>query len=391
MKNKFYISAIYTSPPTSMGGNTKIMIEIVNNLVDKFNFVIFTTEPETFKRNLTQYSKVKIIAINYPFKKFNYFNHYSEIKYIEKIYQKYFSKNKINKDDYFFSPSDFAPDVIPIYSLRRKYKFKWLASLFLFIPNPLENLLKQYKFPFFKYIIYFVYQRYIFFKILQKADLFLITNDYDRKYFPKKFEGKIFAIYGGVNLEEIEEARKIWNHKKLYDAVFCSRLHPQKGISQLLEVWALVVKQTPKVKLAIIGNGEKAYEEYLKEKAKNLGIEKNLKWFGYVNGVEKYKLYLQSRIFLHGTIYDNNGMVAAEALCAGLPVVMYDLPQLMNIYNEGCIKVEVSNKKKYAKAILKRMSPDRKYYYDFKLQEKLLKYWNWKNRIKIFYKFLTQV
>lgn len=323
-KNKFYVSAIYTSPPNSMGGNTKILIEIINNLHDKYDFVILTTEPKTFKINLVKPEKVKIVPIKYPFKKFNLLTHFKEIKYIERIYDEFFKKNKISENDYFFSPSDFAPDVLPIYLLKNKYKFKWIPSLFLFIPNPIQNLLNHYKFPFFKYILYYFYQRYVFTKILEKGDLFLITNHYDKKFFPKKIRNKILDIYGGVNMEQIEAAKKaLKNKEKLYDAVFCSRLHPQKGISQLLDVWKKVIKVIPSAELVIMGNGEKKFEEFLKEKVKKLGIDKNINWLGFVNGAEKYKVYLQSKIFLHGTIYDNNGMVAAEALCSGIPVIMY--------------------------------------------------------------------
>ena len=387
MKSKFYVSAIYTSPPNSMGGNTKILIEIIKNLSDKFDFIIFTSEPETFRVNLKSKSKAKIITIDYPFKKFNYLSHYSEIKHIKKIYEEYFSKNKIDKNDYIFTPSDFAPDVMPIYYLKKKYNFKWIASLFLFIPSPLENLLKNYKFPFIKYIIYYLYQKVIFRKMLSSADLFLITNDYDRKYFPKKFENKILAMYGGVNPEEIKMAKNKFNGKKIYDAVFCSRIHPQKGISQLLDVWALVVKSIPKARFAIIGNGEKSYEKLLKNKAKRLGIDKNVKWLGYINGVDKYTIYLQSKIFLHGSIYDNNGMVAAEALCSGLTVVMYDLPQFKKIYNEGCIKVGNGDKLKFAIIVI-NLIKNNKINPSLKIQHKLIEYWNWKSRIQDFYNFL---
>jgi len=388
MKNKFYVSAIYTSPPGTMGGNTKILIEIINNLSDKFDFVIFTTEPKAFQINLKDISKVKIISIAYTFKKFSYISHYSEIRYITKIYHEYFSKNKISKDDYFISPSDFAPDVLPIYFLKKQYSFKWIASLFLFMPNPLENLVKKYEFPFVKYIIYFLYQRALFRKMLERADLFLITNDYDRKYFPKKFKERIFAIYGGVNVEEIGKAKKESDGKKLYDAVFCSRLHPQKGISQLLDVWATVIKEIPTAKLAIIGNGEDSYERFLREKAKKLKVDKNVKWLGYINGVNKYKIYLQSKMFLHGTIYDNNGMVAAEALCSGLPVIMYDLPQLKNVYKEGCIKIPLGDKKKFSEGIIKELVKDSIGRLSYARIDKLLSYWSWEHRVREFMIFL---
>lgn len=382
---KFYVSAIYTSPYWSMGGNTKILIEIINNLNHKFKFIVFTTEPLTFKDNLKMTKNIKIVKIKYPFKKFNYLSHLSEIKYITRQYKKYFTKHKLTKEDYFFSQSDFAPDVVPVAKLKDKYKFIWITSLFLFIPNPFENLLNNYKFPFFKYIIYYFYQRYIFSKIVAKGDLFLITNDYDRKYFPQKFKNRIFAIYGGVNPEQIEEARKHWKGNKIYDAVYCSRLHPQKGISGILDIWRMVLEKKPNAKLAIIGNGEKSYEEFLKDKAKNLRIDKNIKWFGYINGVEKYKIYLQSKIFLHGTIYDNNGMVAAEALCTGLPVIMYDLPQLKEIYNYGCIKIGSNNKSEYAEKVIDLLSFNK--YVRLKNDKKLLKYWDWKQRVSLFLEF----
>jgi glycosyltransferase involved in cell wall biosynthesis len=391
MKKKFFVSAIYTSPPSTMGGNTKIMLEIIDNLVEFYDFTIFTTEPETFAKNLKNYKEVNVVAIRYPFPKFSFRTHLKEVSYVSKKIDDYFKDHELHKNDFFYSCSDFAPDVLPIINLKKKYKFKWISSLFLFIPNPYENLKNRYGFPFTKYVVYFLYQRYLFSQILKYADLFLITNDYDKKYFPKNFKNKIYAIYGGVNLEDIEKAKKDVDNKKMYDAVFCSRLHPQKGIEGILEVWKMVVEKNPQAKLAIIGNGEKRYEEFLKKKASDLKINNNIKWFGYVNGVEKYKIYLQSKIFLHGTIYDNNGMVAAEALCCNLPVIMYDLPQLKKVYTDGCIKVKATNKVQYAEEIIK-MLKDLQYYKSIVNGEKLVKIkeiWDWGVRIKGFDNFIN--
>ena len=95
----------------------------------------------------------------------------------------------------------------------------------------------------------------------------LLTNDIDRKFFPENRQKDILSIYGGVNFEQIDEAKieKITGWK--YDAVFCSRLHQQKGISQLLNVWSIVIKKFPTAQLAIIGNGDPNYELFLKDKA----------------------------------------------------------------------------------------------------------------------------
>lgn len=391
MRRRIFVSAIYTSPPTSMGGNTKILIELINNLSDIYDFVIFTSEPETFKLNIKDESKIRIISITYNYPKMNPLTHLNEIMYVNKYLQFFFKEHNINKDDYFYSASDFAPDVLPVYNLKSKYRFNWIASLFLFIPNPLDNLKNKYRFPFFKYILYFIYQQFLFNRILKKFDLCLITNDIDRKFFPENRQKDILALYGGVNLDQIIEAKKEDTKSCKYDAVFCSRLHQQKGISQLLNIWSIVVKKIPTAHLAIIGNGDLNYELFLKRKATKLKLDNNIDWLGYVNNVEKYKIYRNSKIFLHATIYDNNGMVAAEALCSGLPVIMYDLESLKNIYNRGCIKVVERDIKEYANMILKLI--DERMYYDqvkpdLNMISELNKLWDWENRARTFKEFI---
>lgn len=380
MKQNFYVSAIYASPPNTMGGNTKILLEMINNLYKKYEFTIFTTEPDTFKKNVKNIDQVKLVDIKSPYSKFSLLNHKKEIDYVNNFFNEYFFKKKITSNDFFYSCSDFAPDVLPIYYLKSKYSFKWVASLFLFIPNPIENLRQNYEFPFFKYIIYFTYQQYLFKKILEKANYVFVTNDVDRKYFNNFDQNKIHAIYGGVNTEQVIKAVK--NNKKeiKYDAIFCSRLHPQKGISKLLDIWALVIKKIPKAKLAIIGNGDQAYEEYLKKKAEKLQLNANLIWFGYVNNIDKYKLYMQSKIFIHSTVYDNNGMVASEALCTGLPVFIFNLDSFKRLYNEGCVKIPRYNLDIFANRIsfYLRNNKYRKIIPSKKLVEKLRRRWSWK-------------
>ena len=41
---------IYTSPSATMGGNTKIMLEVIYYMSDFLNITFFTTDPETFKK-----------------------------------------------------------------------------------------------------------------------------------------------------------------------------------------------------------------------------------------------------------------------------------------------------------------------------------------------------
>jgi glycosyltransferase involved in cell wall biosynthesis len=145
------------------------------------------------------------------------------------------------------------------------------------------------------------------------------------------------------------------------------------------------MKELPLAKLGIIGTGAEQYETYLKNKAAQILPQANLEWLGYVNGIDKYVIYLQSKVFAHPTIYDNNGMVAAEALCAGMPVVMYDLPNFQDLYVDGCIKVPRLSKTDFAKALVLLLS-DSKSTDALKLSpsrlERLRFQWSWENRME---------
>lgn len=375
-----------------MGGNTKIMLEMINQLVDQYNFVIFTTEPETFHKNIEHIDKITVITVPFPYTRFALTTHHKEVRDVTTYYTDYFASHPLLPTDYFYSASDFAPDVLPVARLKKKYAFHWVSSLYLFIPNPIENILRGYKFPILKYIIYYFYQQYLFRVILNTFDLCLITNDSDRSHFPQQRQSNVLAMYGGVNIDQIVQAEKAHNAVQgaTYDAVFCSRLHPQKGVAQLLEMWSQVLKHVPNAHLAIIGNGDPRYEKELQTLASKLNIQHAVSWLGYVNGVDKYMVYLRSKMLIHATVYDNNGMVAAEALCAGLPVAMYDLPALRDVYIDGCVK---SKTKDEFIAQITQLIAEPSFLASVRpdpitvttLREK----WTWQHRIQLFQEFIT--
>jgi glycosyltransferase involved in cell wall biosynthesis len=301
----------------------------------------------------------------------------------------------INADDTVYCTSDALGEVLPGFLLKNVFRFNWIPTFYLFVPSPVENLRRRYGFPVLKYFIYYFYQRLIFLLILMRGDRFVITNDVDKKHFPKRLHSRIFAIYGGVNCEQIRDARLALSQLAMrYDVLFCGRLHPQKGISRLLDVWKTVVGRCPEARLGIIGNGDPGYEALLKDKASNLGLAPSVDWLGYVNNEEKYRLYLQSRIFVHATVYDNNGMVAAEALCSGLPVVMYDLPALRDVYNRGCLKVRPGDRNAYADTIISLIIDSEKYDKIKPTPElcaELQTYWDWQRRADLFDTFVWGV
>jgi glycosyltransferase involved in cell wall biosynthesis len=121
-----------------------------------------------------------------------------------------------------------------------------------------------------------------------------------------------------------------------YDAVFLGRLHPQKGVMELVDIWARVCQSLPQARLVMIGNGP--LEKPVASKIHRLGLQDNIVMVGFKDGLEKARIFRRSRIVLHPSLYDSGGMAAAEAMAFGLPGVSYDLPALRTYYPVGMVK-----------------------------------------------------
>lgn len=381
------------SPLGTMGGNSKIVLEVLKNLPASVSALVVTFKPETFEANGAVGGNIVLAPIPKP--AHDDIPHMAQTsRHTLRHTRKVFQEHGVGNNDVVYCVSDFPPDVVPGVVLKREFGYRWIPSLYLFVPSPWQNLRGRYGFPFFKYVLYYAEQRLLFAWMKRRADGFVITNDGDRSHFPKSFRDRILAIYGGVNTEQIEAAFSGQLPETKYDAVFCSRLHPQKGVDGLLDIWRLVMDRIPQARLAIIGNGAHAYEASLRDKAGRLGLAGNIDWLGYVNNIEKYRLYRSSKMLLHTTVYDNNGMVAAEALCSGLPVVMYDLPLLRDLYTDGCLKVPEGDRTAFSDAIVSLLqNADR---FDATRPttaqiEALRQRWDWRKRTELFVEFVKEL
>lgn len=388
---RLVVLALGISPPGTMGGNSKIILELIRWLSRSHRCLVLTTQPDTFRLNGVQGPGIEMVVIP-PYPRRPYLHHIDMCRYYVHAVRTVFASHAVNAADLVYCTTDLLGEVYPAYALKPEFRYTWIPSFFLFVPSLVENLKKRYGFPVLKYAAYYLYQRLAFLLILARGDLFVITNDADKTYFPRRLRPRVLALYGGVNSEQINHAMRAQPCPVLrYDALFCSRLHPQKGISGLLEIWKAVIKRCPDARLGVIGNGAPEYEAFLKAKAERLGIADRIEWLGYVNNEEKYLLYRQAKIFVHATVYDNNGMVAAEALCSGLPVVLYDLPALRHVYSEGCVKVSPGDAHAYSEAIIRLLTDDA--FLDAAKPTpaqiaELLQRWDWPKRASLFDAFL---
>lgn len=154
---------------------------------------------------------------------------------------------------------------------------------------------------------------------IKKADCIHATAESEKLNILKLgYNNKVEVIANGIDVDSIQ-IKESWERKK--NILFLSRIHVKKGIEFLLEAVSLLRTQLEGYTVTIAGEGEEEYLSSLKSKAKEFGIEKMVDFCGGVYGEKKWELYRNADIFVLPTYSENFGIVIAEALASGTPVI----------------------------------------------------------------------
>ena len=106
--------------------------------------------------------------------------------------------------------------------------------------------------------------------------------------------------------------------------LFLSRIDPKKGIDLLLAAFALVHAAASDTALVVVGEGETAYVQSLKDRARALGIEADVVWTGFLEGAAKCSALAHASVYTLPSYSENFGVAVVEAMAAGLAVVVSD-------------------------------------------------------------------
>jgi glycosyltransferase involved in cell wall biosynthesis len=120
----------------------------------------------------------------------------------------------------------------------------------------------------------------------------------------------------GVNIS-LERLTVRRNNPKI--ALFVSRVHPQKGLFNLIDAWSRVKPHG--WKMVIAGPDQDGHTAEVLDRASALGIAEDIEMRGAVFGVEKDDLYAQADLFVLPSHSENFGVVVIEALAQGCPVI----------------------------------------------------------------------
>jgi glycosyltransferase involved in cell wall biosynthesis len=103
--------------------------------------------------------------------------------------------------------------------------------------------------------------------------------------------------------------------------LFLGRLHQKKGIENLFEACKLLDRAGLDWNLKVVGTGEATYTESLRQRVSALGLATRVDMTGQLVGEQKRQVFESSDLAVFPSFTENFGMVIAEALAHGVPVI----------------------------------------------------------------------
>lgn len=160
-----------------------------------------------------------------------------------------------------------------------------------------------------------LYQR----KAVVDADMLHATADSERdNLVALGWNRRITVIPNGVDVTNIEMKLSWVRRRKI---LFLSRVHVKKGIDFLIEAVAQLHQQLQGYEVIVAGEGDDDYAAALVAKAKALKVDDVVKIVGGVYDDKKWQLMREADVFVLPTHSENFGIVVAEALASGTPVI----------------------------------------------------------------------
>lgn len=166
--------------------------------------------------------------------------------------------------------------------------------------------------------------------LYNKADSIVALSNLVKKDLSENFKvknNKIKSIYNSCDVDRITELSEEKVEKKLEELfntndvlVTVGRLEDQKAQWHMIRSFKRVKENRPNVKLLIIGKG--SLEAYLRNLTKELSLEEDVLFLGYVENPFKY--VSKAKIFVFSSVVEGLGNVLLEAMACGLPVISTD-------------------------------------------------------------------
>ncbi len=197
---------------------------------------------------------------------------------------------------------------------------------------------RRYPLKHLKKLLYWPWAEY---RVLRDARAVLFTTEEERQLARGSFSlyraNEVVVGYGiqappenrQEHLEAFLDSHPELKGKRCF--LFLGRLHEKKGCDLLIEAFAQVAREDSSLRLVIAGPDERGLRSSLSSRAERLGIAHAITWTGLLQGSLKIGAIAAAEVLVLPSHQENFGIVVAEALACGVPVLVSNR---VNIWRE---------------------------------------------------------
>lgn len=307
------------------------------------------------------------------------------LTYMIRMFNSFRELTRLAKTKIVYSSTNILPDVAPAFFLKLlRPKVVWIARIHHLIPPPHKRVGRATV-----NVVSYLMQKTALFMIRTRANAVLALNQnlYQKLKGSGFNKNKVKLLGAGIEFNKIAAA-PVLEKTPAFEGVFLGRLHPTKGIFDLVNIWKQVSKGLPKAKLAIIGDGPESIKRDLEQKIQGANLSSQISLLGFVPEKEKLSLLKKARVFLFTDHEAGWGLAAAEAMACGLPVVGYDVGFVSGVYRKGFVGIPLKNTAAFGKKVAEFLKNEGKRKEIAEDAHKQAQELDWKNTTSAFVKIL---
>ena len=150
------------------------------------------------------------------------------------------------------------------------------------------------------------------------------------------------------------------NLEKEYELISIGRLSPEKKLETLIDIFYILKKSKPDIRMAIGGEGPE--KETLMQKVKDLDLTDSIDFLGFVEDIEEF--YNLGRIFVLTSETEGLPRTAIESISCGTPVVFPNIGDMSDILQKNVFNLMINShldKEEYVKVINDLLEDDTLY------------------------------
>jgi len=159
----------------------------------------------------------------------------------------------------------------------------------------------------------------------------VIKNGLDKRFFTNEENQK----------QDWQAIKRRFGIKNKY-ILFIGTLEPIKNITRLLQAFRnlkkVIKKEKGEFNYKLVLGGKKGWlgGEY-KQIAYDLGLEKDVKFLGYVKGDNMKDLFTHCEFFVMPSLYEGFGTTVLEAMASKVPILVSDIPTLRELLGDKAV------------------------------------------------------